>query len=102
VGPPSSPSPDRRIARDTVAIALAHQENTMTEFLVEGMSCGHCVNVVTEAVHMLDPAAEVFVDLGSKHVRIHSDVDRFLLSQALLDAGYAPLLVGLAASDQRL
>jgi copper chaperone len=74
----------------------------MTEFLVEGMSCGHCVNAVTEAVHSLDPAAEVNVDLGSKHVRIHSTIDRLLLSQALADAGYAPTLVAPAASDQDL
>jgi copper chaperone len=74
----------------------------MTEFLVEGMSCGHCVNLVTEAIHALDPAAGVDVDLGTKLVRVHSDLDRFLLSQALVDAGYAPILVGLAASDQNL
>lgn len=73
-----------------------------TEFIVDGMSCGHCVNVVTEAVHRLDPAAAVDVDLGSKHVRIHSDLDRFLLSQALVDAGYSPRLVDLAATDQSL
>jgi len=67
----------------------------MKEFLVEGMSCGHCVNAVTEAVHKLDPGATVAVDLGSKHVRVQSDVDRFLLSQALVDAGYDPVPVGL-------
>ena len=74
----------------------------MTEFLVEGMSCGHCVNAVTAAVHALDPAASVDVNLGTKLVRIDSDLDRFLLSQALVDAGYDPILVGLAASDQNL
>ena len=74
----------------------------MTEFLVEGMSCGHCVNLVTEAIHALDPAAGVDVDLGTKLVRVHSDLDRFLLSQALVDAGYDPILIGLAASDQNL
>jgi copper chaperone len=67
----------------------------MKEFLVEGMSCGHCINAVTEAIHKLDPAADVNVDLGSKHVRVHSDIDRFLLSQALVDAGYDPVPVGL-------
>ncbi len=71
----------------------------MTEFLVEGMSCGHCVNAVTEAIHKLDPVATVDVNLGSKHVRVDSDVDRFLLSQALVDAGYDPIPVGLASSD---
>ena len=71
----------------------------MTEFLVEGMSCGHCINAVTAAIHALDPGAEVHVDLGTKHVRIDSDVDRFALSQALTDAGYDPLLVGVAMTN---
>ena len=71
----------------------------MTEFLVEGMSCGHCVNTVTAAVHSLDPAASVDVDLGTKLVRIDSDLDRFLLSQALVDAGYDPVPVGLQMPD---
>ncbi len=66
----------------------------MTEFLVEGMSCGHCVAAVTEAIHQLDPAAGVDVDLGTKHVRVHSDVEPFLLAQALADAGYLPEPVG--------
>jgi len=65
----------------------------MTEFLVEGMSCAHCVNAVTEAIHKLDPAASVDVNLGTKLVRVHSELGRFLLSQALVDAGYQPQLV---------
>jgi copper chaperone len=72
----------------------------MIEFLVEGMSCGHCVNAVTEAIHALDPAAGVDVDLGSKHVRVQSDLDRFVLSQALVDAGYAPIPLGLESSSR--
>src|ERR1700754_4196571 len=71
------------------------QEHSMTEFLVEGMSCGHCVNAVTTAIHTLDPAAAVNVDLGTKRVRVDSDVDGFLLSQALVDPGYDPVPVGL-------
>jgi copper chaperone len=69
----------------------------MTEFLVEGMSCGHCVNAVTAAIHALDPAAAVDVDLGTKHVRVDSELDRFVLSQALVEAGYDPLPIGLEA-----
>ena len=71
----------------------------MTEFLVEGMSCGHCINVVTEAIHSLDPAATVDVDLGTKHVRVDSDVDGFLLSQALRDAGYDSVPLGMQLPD---
>jgi copper chaperone len=74
----------------------------MPEFLVEAMSCGHCVNAVTEAIHALDPAADVQVDLGSKHVRVRSDVDRFLLSSALRDAGYDPMLLEGTAFDQQV
>jgi copper chaperone len=72
----------------------------MTEFLVEGISCSHCVNAVTSAIHALDPAAEVFVDLGTKHVRIESDVDRFILAQSLRDAGYDPALLAVTNSDE--
>ncbi len=71
----------------------------MKEFLVEGMSCAHCVNLVTEAIHALDPAASVDVNLGTKLVRVQSDLDRFLLSTALRDAGYDPIPIGLESSD---
>lgn len=67
----------------------------MPEFHVEGMSCAHCVNAVTTAIHALDPAASVDVDLGTRRVRVRSDLDRFVLQQALVDAGYDPRPVGL-------
>ena len=44
--------------------------NTMIELTVEGMSCGHCVGRVTQAVQGIDPAAKVQVDLPSKRVTI--------------------------------
>jgi copper chaperone len=71
----------------------------MPEFHVEEMSCAHCVNVVTTAIHALDPAASVDVDLGTKRVRVRSDLDRFVLQQALVDAGYDARPVGLESSD---
>ena len=71
----------------------------MPDFHVEGMSCAHCVNAVTTAIHALDPAAGVDVDLGTKRVRVRSDLDRFVLQQALADAGYDPLPVGLESSE---
>ncbi len=74
----------------------------MTEFFVDSISCSHCITAVTSALHALDPAAEVLVDLGTKRVRIDSEVDRFLLSQTLRAAGYIPQPIGLAASDQHL
>ena len=74
----------------------------MKEFLVEAMSCSHCVSAVTAAVHSLDPAAEVHVDLGSKRVRIDSGIDAFILAQALRDAGYDPELMGDSTADEKM
>ena len=37
-------------------------------FHVPGMSCGHCVRSVTEAVQGIDPSARVAVDLQAKTV----------------------------------
>jgi copper chaperone CopZ len=78
------------------------KETDMTEFLVEGMSCSHCVNVVTSAIHALDPAAGVLIDLGTKRVRIDSGVDRFVLAQGLRDAGYDPELLAVTNWDENL
>ena len=71
----------------------------MPDFHVEGMSCGHCINAVTEAIHALDPAAAVEVDLGTKRVHVQSELDRFVVQQALVDAGYQPTPIGLESSD---
>ena len=71
----------------------------MPDFHVEGMSCAHCVAAVTSAIHALDPAAGVDVDLGTRRVHVRSGLDRFVLQQALVDAGYDPAPVGLDSPD---
>lgn len=58
------------------------------QFTVSGMSCGHCVRAVTEAVKEVDPAAGVQVDLGHKSVVVQSAVDRATLGGAITAAGY--------------
>ena len=62
----------------------------MLEFDVEGMSCGHCVGRVTEAVKQADPAAKVEVDLTTHKVRVESGADRQTIAEALTQAGYPP------------
>jgi copper chaperone len=62
----------------------------MIEFDIAALSCGHCVRAVTEAVHEVDPAARVEVDLARKHVTVQSQADRNTLKAALAEAGYAP------------
>lgn len=44
----------------------------MVELTVKNMSCGHCVNAVTQAAKEVDPGAEVNVDLDKAHVSIRS------------------------------
>ena len=62
----------------------------MIEFDIASLSCGHCVRAITEAVHEVDPAARVDVDLARKHVTVQTQADRAQLAAALAEAGYAP------------
>ena len=57
-------------------------------FQVSGMSCGHCVRAVTEAVHEVDPGAAVQVDLSQQAVLVRSEADRARLGAAITEAGY--------------
>ncbi len=57
-------------------------------FQVSGMSCGHCVRAVTEAVHEVDSAAAMQVDLAGHAVMVQSEADRARLGAAIADAGY--------------
>lgn len=60
----------------------------MVDFIVSGMTCGHCARAVTAAVQGIDPAAKVEVDLGGKRVSIDSNADREALERAIEEAGY--------------
>ena len=62
----------------------------MLEFDIANLSCGHCARAVTEAVHELDPAARVEVDLALKHVQVQTDAGRERVVAALVEAGYPP------------
>ena len=57
-------------------------------FQVQGMTCGHCVRAVTEAVKSVDPQAEVKVDLATGKVDVQSQQDRTALAKAFQDEGY--------------
>jgi len=62
----------------------------MLEFNIPAISCGHCVRAVTEAVHEVDPQAQVQVDLARKHVTVQTEAARAPVVAALSEAGYAP------------
>jgi copper chaperone len=57
-------------------------------FKVEGMSCGHCVGAVTNAVKSVDPQAQVKADLASGRVEVQSQQDAAAIAKAIADEGY--------------
>ncbi len=58
--------------------------------MVKGMSCQHCVKVVSAILGGLDGVSGVVVDLASGQVTFKAEVaiDRQLLAHKLDDAGY--------------
>jgi copper chaperone len=65
----------------------------MMIFNVPDMTCGHCAKAVTAAVHAVDPAASVDVDLRTKLVTVDSGAEADALSDAIRQAGYDKVAV---------
>lgn len=59
-------------------------------FTVTGMTCGHCVNSVTEEVSALAgvTAVEVVLETGALSVTSESGLEADLVKSAVADAGY--------------
>jgi len=59
-------------------------------YTVQGMTCGHCVNSVTEEVSQIDGVRKVDVDLASGQVTVVSDepVTEDAVRAAVTEAGY--------------
>ncbi|TPG77019.1 heavy-metal-associated domain-containing protein [Pseudomonas mandelii] len=64
----------------------------MQVFNVQGMSCGHCVKAITEALQAKDPAASVRVDLAAKEVGVESALSVDQVIAVITDEGYAAKL----------
>jgi copper chaperone len=60
----------------------------MQQFKVSGMSCGHCVRAVTQAIQALDQAARVEVDLAAGRVSVESVLDAAQIQAAIREQGY--------------
>jgi copper chaperone len=60
----------------------------MQVFNVQGMSCGHCVKAITQALQAKDPAASVRVDLGTKEVGVESALTVEQVIAAISEEGY--------------
>ncbi len=57
-------------------------------FQVSGMTCGHCVRAVTQAIEALDPAARVNVDLAAGIVTAESVLPPERVAEAIRAEGY--------------
>lgn len=64
----------------------------MLTLSVPGMSCGHCVKAITEAVREVDTAATVSTDLATRTVRIETLAESAKILKSLDDAGYPATL----------
>ncbi len=56
---------------------------------IQKMGCGGGAKTIMGTIHMIDPSAQVDIDLTTKRVDVTSHADRALLQRALADAGYA-------------
>jgi len=61
----------------------------MQVFNVEGMSCGHCVRAITQAVQARDPAASVRVDLAAREVGVESALSAEQVIELISEEGYS-------------
>ncbi|MBM9486241.1 heavy-metal-associated domain-containing protein [Pseudomonas sp. ICBG1301] len=64
----------------------------MQVFSIEGMTCGHCVRAVTQAVQSQDPAASVKVDLAAKEVGVESRLSAEQVISLISEEGYSARL----------
>jgi len=60
----------------------------MQVFQVQGMSCGHCVRAITQALQAADDQAVVEVDLAAGEVRVASTLSSEQISALIAEEGY--------------
>jgi copper chaperone len=65
----------------------------MQVFNVQGMSCGHCVKAITQALQAKDPAASVRVDLAAREVGVESALTTDQVIAAITEEGYEAKIV---------
>ncbi|KTB74331.1 MULTISPECIES: heavy-metal-associated domain-containing protein [Pseudomonas] len=60
----------------------------MQLFNVQGMTCGHCVRAVIQAIKNDDPGADVQVELASKQVKVQSSLSPEQIVRLISEEGY--------------
>ncbi|WP_211235975.1 heavy-metal-associated domain-containing protein [Leisingera aquimarina] len=66
------------------------KEEILMRFQIPNMTCGGCANRVTNAVHSVDPKAEVKADPVTLTVTVASAEPEHRFVSVLADAGYPP------------
>jgi copper chaperone len=66
------------------------------KFRVPDMTCGHCVQTITEAIHGIDPGAKVLALLDSHELAIDTQATAATLETAIRAEGYSPEPIGQA------
>lgn len=63
---------------------------TEAEFIVQDMTCGHCVATITEALRALDPDGRCEIDLAARRVKVASAMPAERVAAAIARAGFTP------------
>jgi copper chaperone len=60
------------------------------QLTIPDMACSACVSTITQAIHALDPSAQVQADTTTKLVIIETLLSGDEVQQAIQQAGYTP------------
>lgn len=60
------------------------------EFIVPNMTCGHCVKVITDAIHKVSPNARISADPATHWLTVENAEDGQSTMMAIQGAGYSP------------
>lgn len=58
------------------------------KILIEGMSCGHCVSHIEEALGRINGVSNIKVNLEEKYAIVYTDVKSELLKEVIEEEGY--------------
>ena len=64
----------------------------MLRYQVDDITCGHCVQAITQAVKAVDASADVKVDLATKSVDVTTQAQAEAIAGAIRQAGYTPVV----------
>lgn len=65
----------------------------MIDYKVPDMTCGKCVNKITEALNQLDSEVEIDVDIASHRLSVISEKPEPDIKAEIEKAGYSPTLL---------